>query len=114
MAIRLPSPLRQTPHDEEEENDSATYYSPNVALDESRYRYDLGEDEEMMTQEPSLNEYSFFDEAVIFVRAGSGGQGSSTYKKEWQVKMAFRTEGMVARVEMLSWSWTIRSIHWQD
>lgn len=27
------------------------------------------------------NEYSFFDEASIYVRAGSGGQGSSTYKK---------------------------------
>ena len=29
----------------------------------------------------SVNEYSFFDEAVIYVRAGSGGQGSSTYQK---------------------------------
>ncbi|KAL3804060.1 hypothetical protein HJC23_006451 [Cyclotella cryptica] len=29
----------------------------------------------------SSNEYSFFDEATIYVRAGSGGQGSSTYKK---------------------------------
>ena len=27
------------------------------------------------------NEYSFFDEVSIYVRAGSGGQGSSTYKK---------------------------------
>lgn len=27
------------------------------------------------------NEYSFFDEATIYIRAGSGGQGSSTYKK---------------------------------
>lgn len=27
------------------------------------------------------NEYSFFDEAIIYVRAGSGGQGSSTYQK---------------------------------
>jgi GTPase involved in cell partitioning and DNA repair len=27
------------------------------------------------------NDYSFFDEASIYVRAGSGGQGSSTYKK---------------------------------
>lgn len=26
-------------------------------------------------------EYSFFDEAIIYVRAGSGGQGSSTFKK---------------------------------
>jgi GTP-binding protein len=33
---------------------------------------------------PSLatnNEYSFFDEATIYVRAGSGGQGASTYRK---------------------------------
>lgn len=29
----------------------------------------------------STNEYSFFDEAYIYVRAGSGGQGASTYKK---------------------------------
>ncbi|KAL7531347.1 hypothetical protein ACHAWF_003731 [Thalassiosira exigua] len=29
----------------------------------------------------STNEYSFFDEAIIYIRAGSGGQGSSTYKK---------------------------------
>jgi len=28
-----------------------------------------------------VNEYSFFDEASIYVRAGSGGQGSSTFKK---------------------------------
>jgi GTP-binding protein len=27
------------------------------------------------------DDYSFFDEASIYVRAGSGGQGSSTYKK---------------------------------
>lgn len=27
------------------------------------------------------NEYSFFDEAIIYIRAGSGGQGASTYKK---------------------------------
>ena len=27
------------------------------------------------------HDYSFFDEASIYVRAGSGGQGSSTYKK---------------------------------
>ena len=33
------------------------------------------------SQPSSTNEYSFFDEATIYVRAGSGGQGSSTYKK---------------------------------
>ena len=42
------------------------------------------EDEEPTDQEirESLNEYSFFDKATIYTRrAGSGGQGSSTYKK---------------------------------
>ena len=34
-----------------------------------------------LTSTSSTNEYSFFDEAIIYVRAGSGGQGSSTYKK---------------------------------
>ena len=33
------------------------------------------------TPTTSTNEYSFFDEATIYIRAGSGGQGSSTYKK---------------------------------
>lgn len=32
-------------------------------------------------QQSSENEYSFFDEASIYVRAGSGGQGASTFKK---------------------------------
>ncbi|KAL3929628.1 MAG: hypothetical protein SGBAC_012126 [Bacillariaceae sp.] len=32
-------------------------------------------------QQTSENEYSFFDEASIYVRAGSGGQGASTFKK---------------------------------
>eukprot|EP00934_Nitzschia_sp_Nitz4_P007139 Nitzschia sp. Nitz4//scaffold9_size221794//115230//116898//NITZ4_001354-RA/size221794-processed-gene-0.276-mRNA-1//1//CDS//3329561025//7129//frame0 len=31
-----------------------------------------------------VNEYSFFDEANIYVRGGSGGQGSSTYQKGYQ------------------------------
>jgi GTP-binding protein len=29
----------------------------------------------------SEGDYSFFDEASIYVRAGSGGQGASTFKK---------------------------------
>jgi GTP-binding protein len=33
------------------------------------------------TTTASVNEYSFFDEAIIYVRAGSGGQGSNTYKR---------------------------------
>lgn len=63
-----------------------TFYSPNIALDKSKYRYDL--DDEIKSDEgfitdpsSSFNEYSFFDEATIFVRGGSGGQGASTYKK---------------------------------
>jgi len=57
----------------QEEGDT-TFYSPNVPLDEGREIADASID-------GSTNEYSFFDEALIFVRAGSGGQGSSTYKK---------------------------------
>lgn len=65
---------------------AVTYYSPNVELDETRYRYDLDQDmDEDMDSErlaaSSINEYSFFDEATIYVRAGSGGQGASTYRK---------------------------------
>ena len=90
---RLPFLLRQSQQEETESNtndslEEATYYSPNVALDESRYRYDLHDiSDSPLTEDPSLstsssvNEYSFFDEAVIYVRAGSGGQGASTYKK---------------------------------
>lgn len=87
---RLPTLLRQSSEREsnvdETINDPAMFYSPNVALDESRYRYDL-DDETTTAKLPALNasssvnEYSFFDEAVIYVRAGSGGQGASTYKK---------------------------------
>mmetsp|Transcript_36840 Transcript_36840/g.41467 ORF Transcript_36840/g.41467 Transcript_36840/m.41467 type:complete len:295 (+) Transcript_36840:28-912(+) len=41
-------------------------------------------DEEATTTATSVDttgDFSFFDEASIYVRAGSGGQGSSTYKK---------------------------------
>ena len=70
-----------------------TYYSPNVAIDQSLYRYDedYRDDSNINSYEPNddnslsstsiTNEYSFFDEAIIYVRAGSGGQGASTYKK---------------------------------
>jgi GTPase involved in cell partitioning and DNA repair len=81
-----------------DKNAAATYYSPNVPLDQSRYYYSTNDEEneallsnENGQQQPllskrmedlsSTNEYSFFDEAFIVVRAGSGGQGSSTYKK---------------------------------
>ena len=61
-----------------------TYYSPNIPLEDSRYAYS---DEASAASIPidltasSTNEYSFFDEAIIYVRGGSGGQGASTYKK---------------------------------
>jgi GTP-binding protein len=70
-----------------------TFYSPNVEIDDSRYRYDLEDgdlhtsidendhDSQSSLSSSSVNEYSFFDEATIYVRAGSGGQGASTYKK---------------------------------
>jgi len=51
-----------------------TYFSPNRPLDNANL--DMGS-----SIAASANEYSFFDEATIYVRAGSGGQGSSTYKK---------------------------------
>lgn len=66
-----------------DDSSEATYYSPNVALDESRYRYDddTTTESHANASPSSVNEYSFFDEATIYVRAGSGGQGASTYKK---------------------------------
>lgn len=81
-----------------ENEDIATYYSPNAALDPTKFRYDLedgsdddngqsltsaeeGDESASANGNPEFNEYSFFDEATVFVRAGSGGQGASTYKK---------------------------------
>lgn len=76
----------------ENENDSSknepTYYSPNTPLDENTFRYDLEDnaydDESTETttegKKEGDQELAFFDEAIIFVRGGSGGQGSSTYK----------------------------------
>ena len=57
--------------------DNTTYFSPNAPLineadEDNRISGDIS---------GSVNEYSFFDEAFIYVRAGSGGQGASTYKK---------------------------------
>jgi GTPase involved in cell partitioning and DNA repair len=62
---------------------TSTYFSPNAPLDNSRYTYSDGDSaEDIPTDaEASTNEYSFFDEASIYVRAGSGGQGSSTFRK---------------------------------
>lgn len=89
-ANRISSRLGQTQQDEDTSESEATYYSPNVALDESRFRYDLDDDnnnentasnQTTTASSSSVNEYSFFDEATLYVRAGSGGQGASTYKK---------------------------------
>lgn len=71
------------------------YYSPNnnKVIQTKKHSYDdtdnTSSNDNTTLQSPSsttsssssVNEYSFFDEAIIYVRAGSGGQGSSTYKK---------------------------------
>ena len=86
--------------DGEESPSIDTFYSPNKELHPSTVRSgfeselenhvggsmaDGVEASDGPTDEASamssVNEYSFFDEAIIYVRAGSGGQGSSTYKK---------------------------------
>lgn len=59
----------------------ATYYSPNRPLNQGRISTGAEDIDVGASIESSANEYSFFDEATIYVRAGSGGQGSSTYKK---------------------------------
>jgi GTP-binding protein len=64
----------------EDELSSSTYFSPNRPLDTTRFSETTEIDIEASI-ENSANEYSFFDEATIYVRAGSGGQGASTYKK---------------------------------
>jgi len=53
------------------------YFSPNPVTNEE---YGIDDVNEVDT-ENSLNEYSFFDEAIIYVKAGSGGQGASVFKK---------------------------------
>ena len=60
---------------------SPSYYSTALKSTESS---DLGTPtgfDVSTSNTSSNNEYSFFDEVSIYVRAGSGGQGSSTYKK---------------------------------
>jgi GTPase involved in cell partitioning and DNA repair len=73
--------LSSTPSDDAEEQ--VTYYSPNKPLfldeDNNFSRDDAANN--IDDGSSAANEYSFFDEATITVRAGSGGQGSSTYKK---------------------------------
>uniref|UniRef100_A0A7S4T5M4 OBG-type G domain-containing protein n=1 Tax=Ditylum brightwellii TaxID=49249 RepID=A0A7S4T5M4_9STRA len=69
-------------NDETKDDDGEVYFSPNIALSSSSSSTEEEEGEVKVdkTKSGSTNEYSFFDEAQIYVRAGSGGQGSSTYK----------------------------------
>uniref|UniRef100_A0A7S3PUF2 OBG-type G domain-containing protein n=1 Tax=Chaetoceros debilis TaxID=122233 RepID=A0A7S3PUF2_9STRA len=80
----FPTVLKVKSEEEEGDDSKTTYFSPNIDLNAARkHKLSDAEDEEPTDQEirESLNEYSFFDEATIYTRAGSGGQGSSTYKK---------------------------------
>ena len=80
--------LRVEPDNSSPVEDAALFYSPNVPLHESQRDKlenvegdsDDGDSNDALSG-ANVNEYSFFDEAIIYVRAGSGGQGSSTYKK---------------------------------
>ena len=79
--------------DDLDDNDNAqdtttatTYYSPNVPLGGRRTDQRKDDDEAdaidaSNSSSSSINEYSFFDEAIIYARAGSGGQGANTYRK---------------------------------
>ena len=80
----------------DEVTDDSLYYSPNVPLLESDDEEDTernallsDDDDELLLSEVSIDtdrmtlpEYSFFDQAFIQVRAGSGGQGSNAYKQQ--------------------------------
>ena len=64
-----------------------TFFSPNVPLESQQDRIsgdnlenaDPG-DQNGVSSPSAINEYSFFDQAMLYVRAGSGGQGANTYK----------------------------------
>ncbi len=81
----LKSMIEDDLHDEE----TTTYFSPNnenatrqKTKNDSLEGFFSEEDERNIgVDSPANNEYSFFDEATIYIRAGSGGQGASTYKK---------------------------------
>jgi GTP-binding protein len=79
--------LQQQQQQQQQEDDDTIYYSPNVPLqdlsletinDDAIARSDASSS--TSTTDPS-SEYSFFDQAFILVRAGSGGQGSTAYKQ---------------------------------
>lgn len=65
---------------DDDAHNNVIYYSPNTRLNHAEETSSSNNRDESITTS-SHNEYSFFDEAVIYVRAGSGGQGSSTYQK---------------------------------
>lgn len=71
------SPTQLNSSNDSNEVDQHQYFSPNVKLSES----EIVNKETQNVPSDAINEYSFFDEATILVRAGSGGQGASTYKK---------------------------------
>ena len=63
-----------------DQDDAACFFSPNPVLnmeEDGLVENRAGDD----SLSSSINEYSFFDEAIIYTRAGSGGQGAGTYKK---------------------------------
>ena len=56
-------------------DDETCFFSPNPVSNDTEIKNNYN------TNDDLINEYSFFDEAVIYVRAGSGGQGMGSYKK---------------------------------
>lgn len=69
-------------HESQDEEDGSQYFSPNVKLSDFDSLSNANDDiKHLDMASDSINEYSFFDEATILVRAGSGGQGASTFKK---------------------------------
>lgn len=68
-----------------DDDETVTYFSPNARLSVDDVFRD-GDDDDATTIDGGGcggggNEYSFFDEAVVLVRAGSGGRGASTFRK---------------------------------
>ena len=61
--------------------DDTIYYAPTVIEKDGNI-----EEINKTPTSSNTNEYSFFDEAIIYIRAGSGGQGSPSYKKIGQNK----------------------------
>ena len=62
-----------------EDSSTPLYYSPNVPLSLHIEEEDGNEPPLLDDSAAATNEYSFFDEAIVYVRAGSGGQGGNSY-----------------------------------